>query len=506
MPNDKHLPATVPTDSASLVAQSSGLVARGLLAVQRSIAVIENNDAEELFKKGMRYRNGEGGTPRSDDRARTYLRAAAKLNHAEAQYELSILLGDYGEWPEAVAWLESSVWHGFGRAQGYLAPNLSYPPIADHLTNKTYDVLELYCQAYAWYEQRANAGDAEAQYEFALMLNEPDKPAFCSSTKARREKPVLYSPTKARLWMRAAAEQDHDSACIRLGEWLLEEGEREGIYFLSRAADLGLEFACRRLGDLYLYGHLHRNGVWSKKTFPQVITPDKPAAISWYEREIELCKKRNSFWSTYDLAQKYLLGYRLDQDLERAEQMLLLAAEAGDISSQRALASEYISGRRLKRDAAVALHWLKAAEQNKNGAKEISQYQLGLFYESGTDDAPNYQEAINWHRKAADLGEYRSQKRLGEIYEFGQGVPKDYVQAYKWYLLSAANSYYIRPGESTPKSPFHASVISSRDLLVPKMTAGQLAESRQLARAWVECNKSMLRNYRTVREGLDRAS
>jgi hypothetical protein len=48
MPNDKKLPATIATNSTLPQAQSSGLVARGLLAVQRSLAVADKDDAESL--------------------------------------------------------------------------------------------------------------------------------------------------------------------------------------------------------------------------------------------------------------------------------------------------------------------------------------------------------------------------------------------------------------------------------------------------------------------------
>jgi len=92
MPHDKKVPATIPPNSALPQGHSSSLVARGLAAVQQSLAALEKEDAESLFRKGMRYRNGEGGTPKDDDKARTYLFAAAKLNHAEAQFELSLLL------------------------------------------------------------------------------------------------------------------------------------------------------------------------------------------------------------------------------------------------------------------------------------------------------------------------------------------------------------------------------------------------------------------------------
>ena len=68
------------------------------LSNSRSLSLTKD-DPESLFKKGMRFRNGEDGTPRDDDKTRAYLLAAAKLDHAEAQFELCIFLGEYEEWP-----------------------------------------------------------------------------------------------------------------------------------------------------------------------------------------------------------------------------------------------------------------------------------------------------------------------------------------------------------------------------------------------------------------------
>jgi uncharacterized protein len=426
------------------------------------------------------------------------LLAAANLNHAEAQFELCLLLGEYSEWPEAVAWLEKSVSLGFGPAQLYLASGLADPEldslIADHLSNQNYDAPQLYRQASAWHEERAKAGDPAAQYDFALMHREGEA--------------TNYSPQEAMRWMKAAAGQDHGFACLRLGEWLLDDkahhhNTEQGIYWLSRASELGKSHACQRLGDLYLFGHI--GGRYASKIgekFSRLIPPDKNAAVSWYERQIELDRERGSFMSTDSLARLYLFGDHLDQDLARAERSLLEAANAGYLGSQRLLGSEYASGKRLKRNATAALHWLKMAEQNSGSSMGSEQYALGYFYEHDNDNAPNYLEAIEWYRKAADQGAYRAQKSLGSLYEFGRGVPTDYVEAYKWYALSVACSYG-KPGISES----HAVAIEARDVVAQKMTPSHLSEARQLASEWLDyITFSDSADYELAKEGLDKSA
>lgn len=479
------------TNSTLPQTQRGSLVARGLAAVQQSLAVAEQESAESLFKKGMRFTYGEDGVPQDSGRARAYLSAAAKLDHAEAQFELCVLLGEYDEWSKAVGWLEKSVSLGFGPAQRYLADGLSDTLITEHLSKDDYNESQLYQLAEAWYEHRASSGEAEAQYDFASWLNHLDCP--------------MHDRVRAMRWMRAAAQQHHGFACMRFGEMLLEatgpeHSTEQGIYWLSRAADLGKSRACQILGDLYLFGRT--GGRYARGRVSQIMAPDKREAVSWYERQIELEKRRGSFLGAHSLARLYLAGEHLDQDLALAERMLLDAANAGNLDSQRLLASEYASGKRLKRNPTAALHWLKMAEQNGSSSKREDQFKLGYFYEHDSDGAPNYSEAITWYRKAANRGDYRSLKSLGSLYESGRGVSVDYVEAYKWYLLSIATSY----GKAGIRD-FHAGALKSRDLLAQKMNPSQLAEACQLARAWMDQVTSLhATDHDLAREGLDRAS
>ena len=171
-----------------------------------------------------------------------------------------------------------------------------------------------------WYERRASEGDAEAQYDLASWLNRPE----CR----------MHNRAKAMRWMKEAAQQDHGFACMRLGQMLLEangpeHSAHQGIYWLSRAADLGKSHACAIVGDLYLF---RRTGGPKVR---QIMTPNKRLAVSWYERQIERNKARGSSLAANSLARLYLIGDHLDQDLALAERMLLEAANAGNLYRRR---------------------------------------------------------------------------------------------------------------------------------------------------------------------------
>ena len=177
MPHEKKVPATVPTDSNVLKRSRMDLSREDFWPSGSPLLFLTRRTLKAFSGKECAFSYGKDGTPYDGDKARTYLSASAKLNHAEAQFELCVLLGEYDQWQEAVDWLEKAVSLGFGPAQEYLADVLSNSLIADHLNNKDdYSKSQLYRQAVAWYERRASGGDAEAQYDFASWLNRPDCP------------------------------------------------------------------------------------------------------------------------------------------------------------------------------------------------------------------------------------------------------------------------------------------------------------------------------------------
>src|SRR5690349_18742477 len=101
MPNNE--PQIVPSSSVS---NTSGSDARSEATERALVDSVNGADADALFNRGMAFRNAEMFSDRDSEEARVFLLAAATLNHAEAQFELCHLLGEYSEWPEAVAWLE----------------------------------------------------------------------------------------------------------------------------------------------------------------------------------------------------------------------------------------------------------------------------------------------------------------------------------------------------------------------------------------------------------------
>ncbi|MBE0489325.1 MAG: peptidoglycan-binding protein [Halomonas sp.] len=81
-----------------------------------------------------------------------------------------------------------------------------------------------------------------------------------------------------------------------------------------------------------------------------------------------------------------------------------------------------------------------------------------------------YRQALQAFGAAARGGDADAQYMLGRLHEAGSGTPQDFVQAHQWYNLAAARG--------------HRHAAQARDALTSRMTAGQIAEAQQAARAW----------------------
>ncbi len=66
-----------------------------------------------------------------------------------------------------------------------------------------------------------------------------------------------------------------------------------------------------------------------------------------------------------------------------------------------------------------------------------TQYHLGLKFAGGGGTAPDYAQAVEWYRKAAEQNHSLAQFNLGMMYAHGQGVRRDAAQSRLWYHKAA---------------------------------------------------------------------
>jgi uncharacterized protein len=103
-----------------------------------------------------------------------------------------------------------------------------------------------------------------------------------------------------------------------------------------------------------------------------------------------------------------------------------------------------------------------------------AQAELGLMYAIGREVPQNYENAVEWYRRAADQGEPTAQYFLGLMYDKGQGVPQDAVVAQKWLILATAKA-------TGQKRDYYARV---RDAIAFKLSPEQIDKAQRLAAEW----------------------
>ncbi len=81
---------------------------------------------------------------------------------------------------------------------------------------------------------------------------------------------------------------------------------------------------------------------------------------------------------------------------------------------------------------------LEAARRGADLSDPEAMVMMSVIYEEGYPDVPqDYAQAVDWCRKAADLGSARGMHCLGWLHENGHGLPKDEAQAAAWYRKAA---------------------------------------------------------------------
>ena len=110
--------------------------------------------------------------------------------------------------------------------------------------------------------------------------------------------------------------------------------------------------------------------------------------------------------------------------------------------------------------------WEPLAEQGD----AVAQRSLGMMFYLGQGLDPDYDEAFKLFTQAAEQGEDVAQLSLGAMYAEGQGVPQDSVRSLMWLTLSSEQG--------------NGSAQHRMRELIGKMSREEIAEGKELAKAW----------------------
>ena len=186
--------------------------------------------------------------------------------------------------------------------------------------------------------------------------------------------------------------------------------------------------------------------------------------------EIRARAEQNDAVAQKDLGILYANGTGVPKDSVEAVKWLRRAAEQGNAPAQKNLGLMYANGTGVAKDSAEAVRWFRqAAEQGYPKAL----FRMGAAYDTGVGVPQDRAEALKWFRRAAERGDAATLAYLGQMHTKGTGgVPVDLVRAHTWLSIAAAKGHD-----------------KARDTLVKleaEMSAGQITEARQLARAYFD--------------------
>lgn len=290
-------------------------------------------------------------------------------------------------------------------------------------------------------QQRAQAGDAEAQYILGA--------AYLTGG------PILAKDLTATVqWWHQAAGQGYAKAQNGLG-YIYQYGVgvpkdyAQAVKWYRLAADHGDAVAQNNLGNLYFAGQgVHRN---------------YSAAFDWVAK----AASQGLTIAQHGVALMYRYGKGTTRNLAQALNFYHEAALKGLPQAQNELGSMYLEGQGVTPNPAEAFRWFHlAAEQSFPDAEN----NLGYLYTTGQGTTRNYREAFRWFSLAAQQGLAAAELNLGALYMSGRGVPLDYVQGYMWLSLAAAQG--------------SKRAAATRDSLKIIMTRGQLAAAEERTAEW----------------------
>ena len=273
--------------------------------------------------------------------------------------------------------------------------------------------------------QRAESGDAQAQFELARAYEDG--------------KGVSQDDARAAEWFRKSAEQGNAQAQNSLGVMYAQcRGvncdRQEAVRWYKKAARQGLPEAIYNIAISYYNGEGVEANLNDAATWMMVASRkgDTQAAEALKRISQELHQRMEI--SKFQLAQLYNKGDELPQDLPAAASLYRELAEEKEgmwynDRSRYELCQIYATGKGAPQDYAQAKLWCKKS------LMPFSYVLLGRMAEQGLGQSQNLHEALDYYKQAAlhALPDgYMDTARL----ELASGVHDAQQKAYFWYLIA----------------------------------------------------------------------
>ncbi len=346
-------------------------------------------------------------------------------------------------------------------------------------------------KSFAAWQQEADRGDAEAQYQVGIRFEEGWG--------------VKKSYKKALKYFRLAADQGHQDAQISLAlcletEFGTQPSDEQAFYYYQLASNQGNPIAQAMVGKYYEEGKIverdltkaisyyqqaadqevriawdylaeaYEKGIGVEKSLEKAYfyrqkrfhlykgeadagDAEAQAMVGWFfengegvEKSLKsatyyynLAAEQNHPSGFFYLAQCFEQGFGVPQSIERAIHYYELAAAQGQLLSMLNLADLLIDNHT---DEELAVHYLKLivgrAVESKSRTFAQAQYKLADCFEKGIGINQSNQNALYYYQLAAEIGYDFANYRLGNAYLEGElGLKQDGFKAVHHYRLAA---------------------------------------------------------------------
>ena len=300
--------------------------------------------------------------------------------------------------------------------------------------------------------QKAEKGDAEAQYQLAEMYADA--------------RGVDQDYTKSYHWAKKAADQGNPKAQYRLAS-IIYKGETgrknqpkglqlffKSVGGLKNLAEAGDPDSRSKLGILYA------RGVGVNKDLAEAAKLFEQAAREGHAK------------AQVDLAAAYLLGNGVDRNPTTAGHWFEKAAKAGNGQAQIEFGMLNIRGVGCRQDVKSGLSWIKKASAQRHPGHAKQALTLLSRLEA---NPPKSGPDIDALKQRAKKGELKAQLELAHRYEIGASLKVDFSAVLRW--LDAAT----RQGSASASHHLGGMLMAGRGL---KMNPEKAAHYWSLA-AWL---------------------
>ncbi|MBX9670198.1 MAG: protein kinase [Candidatus Obscuribacterales bacterium] len=408
-------------------------------------------DDEAKYLLALLYFNGHG-VEKNITKAADLFRCLARKGDPDAMVQLSIVLSEMIRPPldEVHSWLIKASELGHLHARDMLEEFESEDD-TPQCVRREFEMSDCPKRTASQWRALAEAGDTEAQYKIALLLEEGGD--------------VQVDFDEAVMWYRRAASKGHAGAQWRLSLCYqtglgVEPDETKAVHLLQLAADGGDADAQLQLGWHYYFG--------------SIVSEDKKKAYQLFKKASERWNLTALVW----LGHCYQNGDGVVIDRKKACQLYQKAADLGVVSAQFKLGMMYALGWGVRRNSKRAANWLTMAADQDHTTAIV---ELGRMYLSGTGVAQSTSTAEVLFRKAANLGDADGKFELGRLIMVREQCHN--AEAYQ-YIVESANEHVVdaehylaelgsSKGNGTEEKPAGTKPVESDDKMVGRIIANK---------------------------------